>query len=62
MTFAHELHHAIEVLEHPEARTESTIDALFRRIGTVVGDGAYETGEAVVTQMRVIRELQASRR
>ena len=61
-TFAHELHHAIEVLEHPEARTEAAIEAFFRRIGALIGHGVYETGAAVATQMTVMRELQAARR
>lgn len=61
-SFAHELHHAIEVLEHPDARTEAAIGALFRRIGVVVNDGVYETPAAVETQMAVLREVAAARR
>ena len=61
-TFAHELRHAIEVLEHPEARSESAIDALFERIGEPVGYGAYETRAAITAQMTVLRELKEWRR
>jgi hypothetical protein len=61
-TFAHELRHAIEVLEHPEARSESAITALFERLGVPSGYGAYETEAAVATQMTVLRELEEWRR
>lgn len=60
-TVAHELHHAIEVLEHADARTEPAIDALFERIGERVGHGIYETHAAIDAQLAVMRELQKSR-
>ena len=61
-SLAHELHHAIEVLEHPEARTEAAIADLFDRIGVSVGYGAYETQDAIATQLTVLRELHDWRR
>jgi hypothetical protein len=32
-TLGHELQHAVEVLEHPEARSEAAVDRLYRQIG-----------------------------
>ncbi len=61
-TLAHELHHAIEVLEHPKARTEAAIGDLFRRIGVEINDGVFETTGAIRTQMVVMQELREARR
>ena len=57
-TIAHELQHAVEVLEHPEARTEAQIDRLFLRIGQQVGGGVVETRAAIAVEGTVIRELR----
>jgi hypothetical protein len=60
-TLAHELRHAIEVLEVPDARTERTIVRLFERIGSAVGDELYETQAALTTEAAVLRELRPTR-
>ncbi|HEX6463594.1 MAG TPA: hypothetical protein VFZ98_04050 [Vicinamibacterales bacterium] len=59
-TLAHELHHAIEVLEVPGARTEKSIETLFERIGSPVGYEVYETRAAVTTEAAVLRELRVA--
>jgi hypothetical protein len=57
-SLAHELQHALEVLQAPEARSEKTIEALFQRIGTPTSDGVYETREALATEAQVLREVR----
>jgi hypothetical protein len=59
-TLAHELQHAVEVLES-DATTESQIDALFVHIGTEVGAGTVETLRANLVQQTVARELARRR-
>jgi hypothetical protein len=61
LTLAHELHHAIEVLES-DATTEAAINALFERIGTHTSAGIFETDAAVKQQQTVAKELSASGR
>jgi len=60
-TIAHELRHAIEVLEDPGVRTTEDVDALFERIGTRVSAGVAETGAASEVQRMVAEELRARR-
>jgi hypothetical protein len=60
-TLAHELQHAIEVLEAPDARDEPSITALFSRIGSPVGEGLFETTAALVSEKAVLRELKQAR-
>ncbi len=54
---AHELQHAIEVLEAPDVSTEDAVDQLFERIGTHVYAGAVETQAALDVEHVVRREL-----
>jgi len=54
---AHELHHAIEVLEAPDVSTEAAVDQLFERIGTRVHGGVVETQAALDAERAVRREL-----
>jgi hypothetical protein len=54
---AHELQHAIEVLEVPDVSTEEAVDQLFERIGTHVYAGAVETQAALDAEHAVRREL-----
>jgi hypothetical protein len=56
-TLAHELQHAIEVLEDPDATTGADIEALFRRIGVTSGADVMETHAAVEAGRTVAREL-----
>jgi hypothetical protein len=58
----HELRHALEVLETPDARTEADVDALYGRIGYVRGGGIVETDPAVAMGHQVEQELIAARR
>lgn len=58
---AHELQHAIEVLESG-ASTEAEIDALFDRIGSSAGAWVTETEAATEAARTVARELAASAR
>ena len=60
-TLGHELQHAVEVLEVPGARDEAAIDALFDRLGARVYDGIAETARARETELRIRRELAATR-
>ena len=53
---AHELQHAIEVLES-NATSESEIDDLFERIGVRTGASTFETASALDVQRAVAREL-----
>jgi hypothetical protein len=60
---AHEMRHALEVLEHAEVVDVPTLEALYRRIGTpmtgqIRGDetsGARAAGDAVLTELLVPR-------
>jgi hypothetical protein len=54
---AHELQHAIEVLES-EATSERAIDALFDRIGVRTAARTVETAAALAVQRDVANELQ----
>jgi hypothetical protein len=54
---AHELQHAIEVLEASDVSTENAVDQLFERIGTQVYAGAVETQAALDVERAVRREL-----
>jgi hypothetical protein len=59
-TLAHELQHAVEVLESP-ARNEAAVDALFERIGSHEYYGIFETGAAIGVEHTVARELVKNR-
>jgi hypothetical protein len=52
----HELRHALEVLETPDARTEADVDALYGRIGYVRSSGIVETDAAVAMEHQVEKE------
>ena len=54
---AHELQHAIEVLEAADVSTENAVDQLFERIGFRVYGGAVETRAALDVEDVVKREL-----
>lgn len=58
---AHELQHAVEVLES-DATTAEAIDRLFERIGMRVGAGTTETAAAMDIQRAVVNELATTRR
>lgn len=55
---AHEFRHAVEVLEHPEARSEAAVDRLYQQIGYVSGRGAMETDAALEMERLVAEELK----
>lgn len=58
---AHELHHVSEIIAHAEVRSESTMAALYRRIGIENRRSArsgWETGEAQQVGWDVRRELK----
>ena len=61
ITMAHELQHAIEVLEAPDVATEAAVDQLFERIGMHAGTGIVETQAALNVERAVARELSANR-
>ena len=61
-TIGHELQHALEVLEHPEARTQPDVDELFVKIGGQVAAGVVETQAAVAIEAAVLRELRLATR
>jgi hypothetical protein len=56
---AHELTHTIEVLDHPEVVDVSTLDAMYRKIGTpeVTGHNGYETSAARSAGDAVLSEV-----
>jgi hypothetical protein len=59
-TVAHELQHAVEVIDDESVRDEKSLVALYRRIGTSMGPGApsrWETQAAQRTGFQVRREL-----
>ena len=59
---AHELQHAIEVLEHPEVVDLPTMDAMYRRIGRALpGATGYETAAARAVEGTVLSELSQRR-
>jgi hypothetical protein len=59
---AHELHHALEVIEHPEVTNISMMEAMYRRIGTpLTGMTGYETSAARAGGAAVLAELLAKR-
>jgi len=62
ITLAHELQHAIEVLEADDVTTETAVDRLFERIGARVGASIMETRSAVDVERVVARELSRNRR
>lgn len=55
---AHELQHAVEVLEAPEIHDSRSMELFFKRIG-VHNLGRYETSAAVDVQARVWTELRS---
>lgn len=59
---AHELHHVVEVSEHPEVRSERTLQALYQRIGhvsrTTARVSGWETQAAIDVGWNVRRELR----
>jgi hypothetical protein len=61
LTLAHELQHAIEVLEAPDVATAGAVDELFERIGTNTSAGVMETQAALDVERAVGRELSADR-
>lgn len=61
---AHELQHAIEVAEHPDARDEQSLVQLFERLAVKFGCGGTtcsETQAAKDVEARVSSELKAGR-
>jgi hypothetical protein len=60
-TIAHELQHAIEVLEATEVTSDAAVDRLFERIGVNTSAGVIETQAAVDMERAVGRELSAKR-
>ena len=57
---AHELQHAVEVLEHLEVVDLETMTALYRRIGVpLAGRAGYETAAASAVGRKVLAELSA---
>ncbi len=58
---AHELRHALEVIEHPEVVDVRTMEALYRRIGTPETGGmtGYETSAARAAGDAVLAEVSA---
>ena len=60
---AHEMRHALEVLEHTEVVDVPTMEAMYRRIGTpLTGLHGYETSAARVAGDAVLAELLAAGR
>jgi hypothetical protein len=62
-TLGHELQHVIEVIEHPEVISESSLSALYRRIGLpsrILNGEAWETHAAQSVAAVVRRELGAA--
>ena len=56
---AHELQHVVEVIEHPEVRSERELADLYGRIGHTIGSagGRWDTTAALQTGDRVRIEL-----
>jgi hypothetical protein len=61
ITMAHELQHAVEVLEATDVTTETGVDQLFDRIGIHAGAGITETQAALDVGIAVARELSTHR-
>ena len=61
---AHELQHAREVLDRPEIVDLETMDAMYRKLGTAIvnGAGGYETSAARAAGAAVLSELVRSAR
>ena len=60
---AHELRHALEVLDHPEVVDVDTLEALYRRIGIPIARlNSYETSAARSAGDAVLSELSARRK
>lgn len=59
---AHELRHALEVIEHEEVVDLATLEAMYRRTGVPLTGGlsGYETSAARATSDRVLSELLAN--
>lgn len=60
---AHELQHAREVAQAPDARNDKSLEALFSRIGLCPGCvvGVYETAAAISLEAAVMKELTRPR-
>jgi hypothetical protein len=60
---AHELRHALEVIEHEEVVNAATMDAMYRRIGTPLTGRltGYETSAARASGHAVLSELLTKR-
>jgi hypothetical protein len=56
---AHELQHVVELIDHPEVRSEAAFEALFRRIGhpSSFAERHFDTEAALDTGDRVRHEL-----
>ncbi len=54
---AHELQHAVELAEAPEAGDRESVEALFHRIGFRRDELDFETDAALAVEARVRREL-----
>lgn len=61
-TIAHELRHALEVLDHADVVDLDGVTKLYERIGIVVSTGLYETNAAQAAEWQVWRELAGCRR
>ena len=57
---AHELQHALEVIEHEDVVDGATMQAMFRKIGVSV-KGGYETAAAAAIGDRVLSEVTTER-
>jgi hypothetical protein len=59
---AHELRHALEVIEHVEVVDATTMEAMYRKIGTPpIGRAGCETSAARAAGDSVLSELMAKR-
>jgi hypothetical protein len=60
---AHELQHALEVIEHPEVVDPTTMETMFHEIGVPLTGGShgYETSAAHAAEYAVFAELCAKR-
>ena len=60
----HELRHALEVLDHPEVVDLTTMEAMYRKIGSPIGGGqrGFETSAARAAGAAVLAELIAKAR
>ena len=56
---AHELRHALEIADAADVIDETTMERLYRRIGTQSGPRMFETEGAVDTEYQVRKELRA---